>query len=630
MRQKNKLSEDPNDVEDTKPPSFSPPQHFIQTTFLYRDVSELDKEYSQSVIERLNLLRSHLMKNAKVTIDNENIDCGQEGFVKCKEYPTKDGFHFLIIEDSAHGAAIYTIPRVLNRDDLKIEVALLDALSRHSLYSLMSFASKEAELELGFIKELSQEELEEMSRDRKEGERQEKKDQEKATKNKVSKIFTRGPFEMDLVDEKILEFREIEEPTDFGKLEKFGTDQLNNAIEQNDVVFVMFWSKANPISLHAIKLWIDASHRLYNVIIGDPRKIKIGHVSCFDDAQVCELFGVGRVNQHYLFMYENGRVSLNSPNMKDGIYYEEWVQMMLDGIVVELEDEEAVENAMKGNMVGFSGKRQAITIGIFPSNNCPEFEVYEKVAKLLRGKYHFVFHQNPEASPTIVIVRGKEDEGHQMRLYDGEFRITPIIEFIGFASIPNVLDLSGGFTNDVILKRNKIVIMIDNMNGKRKVEFSEVVSKYITWETGKETLFGSIDYIHKNVPHDLMITKFDVDILRLPYIFVFEKNRFLVKSLKDEPFDIEKILQLKDSEYERRLAFPTHIVNPLRYLNLEKTNIIFGRQNVLLLADPVLEIDEDDEDADPHSFAKLDLSNMGGCPMAAMAGKMKMKKRDEL
>jgi hypothetical protein len=51
-------------------------------------------------MERLHNLRPRLKAQAQVTIDNENIDCAQHNFQRCREYPTKKAYHFFVVEDS--------------------------------------------------------------------------------------------------------------------------------------------------------------------------------------------------------------------------------------------------------------------------------------------------------------------------------------------------------------------------------------------------------------------------------------------------------------------------------------------------------------------------------------------------
>ncbi|CEF65048.1 Thioredoxin-like fold domain-containing protein [Strongyloides ratti] len=615
---------------DNKPPSIMPPDHYIQTTFIYRDLTEDEKKFSTNVINVINALRFPLKEQGKLTIDNENINCNEKGFIKCEEFPKESSFHFLIVEDSSRGAAIYTIPSILNREIGQIEAALLDAFSRHSLFSLMGFTSLQENSEIGFISEIPVNELKEMVENNKKEEKKRKKMEEIIKKRKAVKVFTRGVFELDLIDEKILELKSIESPTSFGKLENWKEDMLNNAIEENDIVFVMFWSNTSSISTHSIKLWAKASDKVNDIILADTRKIKIGYVACHNEMELCEIYGIGKKNQHYLFMYENGKISLNMPNIKDENYYIEWIQMILDNPSIELENEEDIENVMNGNMVGFNGKRKAITLGIFNDIESNDFKNFEKVSLLFRGKYHFVYYFNDDTDSTITVIRPFENGKNQMRLYDGDFTIESIMEFVSYASLPTVIDLTNGFTNDAILKRNKVIVMIHNNNQDIKQEYINKVTEYVNWKTGKSVIFTYIDYKKDNDIHKILLQKFHLTDDELPYIFMYENNHFSIKKCTQKSFDIKKIVEMNEKDYDRRLAFPTHIVNPLRYLNLAKTNVIFGEQNILLLAGSVYEPEDDDDiEEDPHVFEKLDLSKMGGCPMAHIASRLREKEIEE-
>jgi len=49
----------------------------------------------------LSELRPRLRREALLTLDNENLDCGDEQFsIRCSDYPLNKAFHYLIVEDS--------------------------------------------------------------------------------------------------------------------------------------------------------------------------------------------------------------------------------------------------------------------------------------------------------------------------------------------------------------------------------------------------------------------------------------------------------------------------------------------------------------------------------------------------
>lgn len=84
--------------------------------------------------------------------------------------------HFLVKnkfdEFRRTGAAVYSFPRERNwvengRAETigRLEMAILDALSRHSAHPLVGFASEQASAQLGFLRELSAAELEQQIRE---------------------------------------------------------------------------------------------------------------------------------------------------------------------------------------------------------------------------------------------------------------------------------------------------------------------------------------------------------------------------------------------------------------------------------------------------------------------------------
>uniref|UniRef100_A0A914CW51 Uncharacterized protein n=1 Tax=Acrobeloides nanus TaxID=290746 RepID=A0A914CW51_9BILA len=201
-----------NDVpqaETNGPPGMEPEEHFIQTTFIYRDLSDDDQSYSRSVMDKLSSIRLRLKLQARVTIDNENVDCTDNGFSQCREYPLNKPYHFLVVEDSSHGAAVYSVDKKYNVGKPGvIEMSLLDALSRHSLQPLVTYASEEAEHQVGFVRELSAGEIDGFL-------------QENAVleKKKKSSIFIRSPLELNLIDQRILDLRLPNLETSLGKLQ---------------------------------------------------------------------------------------------------------------------------------------------------------------------------------------------------------------------------------------------------------------------------------------------------------------------------------------------------------------------------------------------------------------------------
>ena len=144
---------------------------------MYRE--DVDREYAQLLELKIAELRPRLAREALVSVDNENLDCGRADGShwehRCREHPQHKPFHFLIVEDSRTGAAVYSLPRERNwagerrADTLgRLEMALLDALSRHSANPLIGYASEQAAAHVGFVRELSIGELERQMRENQE------------------------------------------------------------------------------------------------------------------------------------------------------------------------------------------------------------------------------------------------------------------------------------------------------------------------------------------------------------------------------------------------------------------------------------------------------------------------------
>lgn len=196
-----------------------------------------------------------------------------------------------------------------------MELIIFSALSRHSTHSLMIYASERAEKEIGFVREVTPKELAKFA----------KQNQHEFKKNSASSIFTRSPTELNLINEKILEFRQIEAPI-FEKndvLKVFVADELNNLLENDErFIFVMFWTKVNTISLHAIQLWKQAAEKLK-----DDKNIILGSVACHDQIDVCRAFGISHNDKNTIFVYKNAQKLTAQFNIKDADFYVEWIQM---------------------------------------------------------------------------------------------------------------------------------------------------------------------------------------------------------------------------------------------------------------------------------------------------------------
>jgi hypothetical protein len=78
---------------------------FLFGPFPIPSCPDVDREYGQFLAVKLAELRPRLAQQALVTVDNENMDCGQEEGnspldYRCREYPLERAFHYLVVEDS--------------------------------------------------------------------------------------------------------------------------------------------------------------------------------------------------------------------------------------------------------------------------------------------------------------------------------------------------------------------------------------------------------------------------------------------------------------------------------------------------------------------------------------------------
>ncbi|CAO4369724.1 unnamed protein product [Caenorhabditis nigoni] len=221
------------DYDETAAPGIVPEPHFIQSTYIYRSPNVQEKTFSSRVVTVLKDIRSRLEKSARLTLENENIECSSPtDHYRCQEYPSTGTWNYLIVEDQQKGAATYTFDRKYNeKNEGTIEMALLDAFSRHSPSSLIAFASPEAEKEVGYIRALTVQEMDSLS-----------------GKNRHRQISMEkfGPNELNLLEPALLEvrtgsglkltsdsLRRIDSSKEFDKL----LDEYKN-------VFILFWTSS--------------------------------------------------------------------------------------------------------------------------------------------------------------------------------------------------------------------------------------------------------------------------------------------------------------------------------------------------------------------------------------------------
>uniref|UniRef100_A0A7E4ULX0 Thioredoxin domain-containing protein n=1 Tax=Panagrellus redivivus TaxID=6233 RepID=A0A7E4ULX0_PANRE len=584
--------------DDSGPPGSEPDPHFIQTTFIHRDKSDEDLKFTQEVIELINILRMKLKSHAKLAIDNENIDCEGGGFPQCKEYPLNSAYHFLVVEDSSHGAAIYSLDRIHNTNVEKIELALLDALSRHSKISLMPFASENTEHELGFVRVITPKELARFARDN-----------SAANKAPPTTIYTRSPTELNLINENILEFRKIEEPTistDDALADLKGSD-LNDALEdpKTKYVFVLFWTRVSSVSLHALQLWKETAENFKS-----NEEVVIGAVACHDEQEVCRAFGIGHHDKHTIFAYQHGQKLTAQFNMRDSQFYTEWIKLVIAGPVQKVETLEKLAEARKGYIEAIKdlGKQAVVTVGIFQSEDSDEFIRFRKVALILFGRYHFVYFINPDAAASITTFRPFEKT---RRIdYNGNFDVPSLVRHITQSSVPSIFNFSHGFTGDVIYYSAKsLVLLVHNEDADRRAEFVELASSNAN---AVLYAFAEIDR-SSSVELKTFFKAINLETTAVPLLCVFAEKQIRCHK------NVQKIdVSLLKSDIDAHFVdLETNEPHPLKYIQLEHINSIFGTQEIKLLPDPVLTKPINHHGGfNPHG-AGVDMpsADASGCPM---------------
>ncbi|ETN79744.1 hypothetical protein NECAME_02567 [Necator americanus] len=109
-------------------PGSVPQEFFIQTTFVHRSENKQQKEFATLILTKLGEVRQRLKQQARLTIDNEVISCVEDSeHYRCGEYQQEGSYHYLVVEDSAKGAAVYSLEQKLNENNPgATEMAILE------------------------------------------------------------------------------------------------------------------------------------------------------------------------------------------------------------------------------------------------------------------------------------------------------------------------------------------------------------------------------------------------------------------------------------------------------------------------------------------------------------------------
>ncbi|CAB3401667.1 unnamed protein product [Caenorhabditis bovis] len=570
------------DYDEGAAPGLLPEPHFIQSTYIYRCPNELERNFANRVVNVLRTIRENLAKHARLTIENENIECSRPtDHYRCAEYPTTGAYNYLIIEDDKSGASVYTFERKYNeKNDETIEMALLDAYSRHAPRSLIPFATEAAEKHVGYIRALSVDELATLG---------------KTPKQKL-RLEKFGPNELRLIDTALLEVR-TGEKLGVGvspKLLKLASQrEFDKALEANKHLFVLFWNFNRMVSLHTFELW----SRVGDALAADERLV-MAHVACHDSADFCH--GLNSVDFQTIVAYRDGQNIGKTDNIGDVQYYLNWIEIMLNGPLIELKSSDEVANAKKGKIL--DATTSSLTLGIFRGDNDTAFQHFQIAASKLAGKYYLCYHFADE-TPSLNTYRPNEKQ--KRANYDGKFDPATMMAFITQSSLPNMIDISHGFTTDVLLRRkHTILIEIAPRSGENE-HFAKLAAR-------------------QNLKSRFVFTRLTVepavrDVVEALGLEFDEQMVTLVALNKDRVHKIDianaycadHLLKLIEAtaDAEPYNVISTKRAHPLRILQKRQVDEIFGHQDSIILPDHTLFLD-----SDPFAPRPTRHDEAGGCP----------------
>ncbi|EYB91228.1 hypothetical protein Y032_0208g2064 [Ancylostoma ceylanicum] len=578
-------------------PGAVPPEYFIQTTFVHRSENKQQKDFAALVLTKIGELRQRLKQQARLTIDNEvvtlvppQISCVEDSeHYRCGDYQPEGSYHYLVVEDSAKGAAVYSLERKLNeKNPGATEMAVLDALSRHSPHSLTMYASPEADKEVGFVRALSAKELQ--------------------TINKPPPVEMEfySPTEVDLIDTDLLEFRTGEDldAVEHNLVSYASEKEFSDALNANKELFVLFWSHVHTVSLHAFNLWARTSKKA-----NFGKDVILAHVECHRHADFCH--GLTRKDFHTVVAYRNGQNIGSTYYLRDEDFYLQWMYLMLSGPLIELRNDEDVKNAKKGLM--FGSVPHPVTIGTFPDRDCTAFQHYSIAADRFHGRYFMAVRIDIKPGSTSTVSTYRPYEKQRRRDYEGKFDPASLMGFVSTSSFPSVIDITNGFTTNLLFRQHrKVAILV------APSLFSNV--SYVSLASGKDARkFAVFTYLNRDqeIVNDVM-KQFKLPSDDKPQLLLLDKQNVhqLLLDESTSPDSIWEWMQERDDNPTSKLSVKDP--HPLRFLQKARIDSVFGHQNTLILADDTL-FQEVATHTATHSVPTG--GGTGGCPfMSGAAG----------
>ncbi|CAG9531771.1 unnamed protein product [Cercopithifilaria johnstoni] len=452
------FSDENEAIELVQAPGLVPSETRISCTYMYNGKSEVDQFFSDDMIIVLDEIIRRLKREVRVNLIVKTINCADEDQPKCLQYLLEESFHWLIVNDPKEGDIVYEINTKLNRKKAVIEASLLNILSQHSVHDLTIYCSKEADKEVGFVRRLSDEEL-----------------VAKQRKSKVMKFkntIVRSPLELNLIEPLLLERRSFEKPLHWHQLQHMNESTLYDSISSDQLTFILFWNIENIISKHTFYLWAEASKSL----VSRHPTVQFSALACHEFDDLCDDYITKPNDYHTVFAYRRNNIFGKTKELRDAMYYIDWVQLLILSPAQEIHSDDELKQIKMGKLESFDGIRPAITIGIFDDRNGNEANTFMKMAENLKGRYHFMYLIKQSHPNTVYTVRVLEK---RKRIdFTGIYEIQELINFVIRSSLPSVIDISNGFTSDILTHQMQpIILFIDDGNEDEKLKFAELCSK---------------------------------------------------------------------------------------------------------------------------------------------------------
>ncbi|ULU00509.1 hypothetical protein L3Y34_001165 [Caenorhabditis briggsae] len=352
------------------------------------------------------------------------------------------------------------------------------------------------------------------------------------------------------------------------------------------------------VSLHTFNLWSR---------VGDKTKVDddtlLAHVPCHESSEFCQ--GLNAEDYHTVVSYKNGQNTGKTENIGDEEFYENWIELSLLGPLQKLPNESKFTDFKKGIVNG--KKRPSVTIGVFPSDQDTSFQHFQIATEKLAGKYYTAYFINENSKPAITTYRHSEKQ--KRTDYSGKFDPASLMEFITKSSIPSVIDISNGFTTDVLFHQKRPILILI---GRDSEPFSKLSARQ---DARKNYIFTKIDGENKNIQKTKKALGIDND---EPVIVFLNKDRVhLIPTSKPKcPDHLQKLLQVVSSS-EADNVLSTKNPHPLRYLQVENVNKQFGFEETIVLPDHTLFLDSDPFARHPPISES---GGTGGCPFMQGGG----------